>query len=516
MGNDISSSISPPPFNLKDCFINGEIDLFRYRAYKNRRRQQNLRFHRLQDLMDSPDQQQPNSKRILPKRARRSVKKHRLLVRGTDGQLKEYTTKDTLWYQLYCSRGDLCDRLLLKFRNRFRIPHHYYKELVEEISNDEMFNRWTGKDCTGEPSSCLSLLILGSFRYLARAFTFDDLEEATAISRENHRQFFQVFIKYGSTTFYEKHVTIPAKTACPSVFEELFKQAGFNGCIGSGDATHVGMLSCASWATIQHKGHKLHIPSRSYNITVSHSRQILYSTSGHPSTWNDKSIVLFDTLIRGVHDGDIHSDYEFELLEYDNNGNIVKVIYKGVWFIVDNGYLSWSCTVPPEKDPVSYKYIRFSEWLESIRKDVECTFGILKGRFLILRYGLRLESIELCDQIWKTCCALHNSLLFIDGLHEGWESGEKSKWQKELSDRNNTLPKLNFAEQRLNSQPVAEHAYLDNNGEGLSQDLFKQFEVDNKRIVQKMPLSLFMDRLVENFDIRFKNNDITWPKSIPK
>ena len=221
-------------------------------------------------------------------------------------------------------------------------------------------------------------------------------------------------------------------------------------------------------------------------------------------------------MIRGVHDGDIHSDYKFELLEYDNNGNIVKVIYKGVWFIVDNGYLSWSCTVPPEKDPVSYKYIRFSEWLESIRKDVECTFGILKGRFLILRYGLRLESIELCDQVWKTCCALHNSLLHIDGLHEGWESGEKSKWQKELSDRNNTLPKLNFAEQRLNSQPVAEHAYLDNNGEGLSQDLFKQFEVDNKRIVQKMPLSLFMDRLVENFDIRFKNNDITWPKRIPK
>jgi hypothetical protein len=88
MGNNISSSISPPPFNLKDCFINGKIDLFRYRAYKNRRRQQNLRFHRLQDLMDSPDQQQPNSKRILPKRARRSVKNHRLLVRGTDGQLK--------------------------------------------------------------------------------------------------------------------------------------------------------------------------------------------------------------------------------------------------------------------------------------------------------------------------------------------------------------------------------------------------------------------------------------------
>ena len=48
MGDDISSSISPPPVNLNDCFINGEIDLYRYKAYKNRCRHQNVRFRRLQ------------------------------------------------------------------------------------------------------------------------------------------------------------------------------------------------------------------------------------------------------------------------------------------------------------------------------------------------------------------------------------------------------------------------------------------------------------------------------------
>ena len=96
--------------------------------------------------------------------------------------------------------------------------------------------------------------------------------------------------------------------------------------------------------------------------------------------------------------------------------------------MVNNGYLSWSCTVPPMKNGVTYQDIRFSEWLESMRKDVECSFGILKRRFCILRCGMRLQSIECCDQIWLTCCALHNRLLFIDGLDKNWEDGVKSYW----------------------------------------------------------------------------------------
>ena len=68
------------------------------------------------------------------------------------------------------------------------------------------------------------------------------------------------------------------------------------------------------------------------------------------------------------------------------------------------------------KNDVTYKCIRFSEWLESMMKDIDCAFGIMKGRLCVLRYGVRLKSIEKCDEIWKTCCVLHNRLLSIDGL----------------------------------------------------------------------------------------------------
>ena len=81
-----------------------------------------------------------------------------------------------------------------------------------------------------------------------------------------------------------------------------------------------------------------------------------------------------------------------------------------------------------------------------MRKDVECTFGILKKQFSILQTGIRLGRIEHCDKAWRTCCALHNLLLFHDGLDKNWGFGTNMN-EKRLS-VNNIIP---FAIDRLNS-----------------------------------------------------------------
>ena len=130
-----------------------------------------------------------------------------------------------------------------------------------------------------------------------------------------------------------------------------------------------------------------------------------------------------------MHNGKLYEDYEFKLYEKDINGEVYQIVYKGVWIMVDNGYLSWSCTVPPGSGGTTYELIGFSEWLESMRKDVKCTFGILKGCFCLLRYGLHFQPIENCDQLWITCCTLHNMLLFKDGLDKNWDKGVKSSWE---------------------------------------------------------------------------------------
>ena len=39
----------------------------------------------------------------------------------------------------------------------------------------------------------------------------------------------------------------------------------------------------------------------------------------------------------------------------------------------------------------------------------------------MLKTGVRAHSIELVDEIIKTCCALHNFLLEADGMDITWE-----------------------------------------------------------------------------------------------
>ena len=72
-------------------------------------------------------------------------------------------------------------------------------------------------------------------------------------------------------------------------------------------------------------------------------------------------MILFDELIYKVKEVHVLDHFKFKLLERNKTDEVIEVVYKGVWFMVDNGYLSWSCTVPPDNNATKYDIIRFSE-----------------------------------------------------------------------------------------------------------------------------------------------------------
>jgi len=65
------------------------------------------------------------------------------------------------------------------------------------------------------------------------------LMECTAISQDVIRSFFHCFLDFGADTLYQKWVFAPQTLEEAYGIAHEYSLAGFPGCIGSMDATHV-------------------------------------------------------------------------------------------------------------------------------------------------------------------------------------------------------------------------------------------------------------------------------------
>jgi hypothetical protein len=304
-----------------------------------------------------------------------------------------------------------------------------------------------------------------------------------------------------------------------------FNKAGCHGAIaGSTDAVHVTLEKVLGTIRNSHLGWKLSHTARTFNVTVNHRRRILLCTDGHPARWNDKTMILFDSFIKGIQDGEVLQDTKFFLYEH-KDGVIVQQECLGCWVLCDNGYLEWSTTVPPHKCSQDRRAKCWSEWIESMRKDVECMFGILKGRWRILKTGIRLHGTKPADQIFKTCCAPHNWLLEIDGLDDEWERGVPSEWEGSLGQHHLSGPQT--AEYFALHHLEAGDAHCDlcsagygtgdgpcNSNNSLPRATSHQTtteETRNIRRVWKLSLPFFRGKLIDHFHILWRQHKIEWP-----
>ena len=435
--------------------------------------------------------------------------------------------EETPWYLMYVTGHEQVSsspKFALKFRRRFRMPHSEYLKLLDQVSLDDMFKRWfpTNCDATGRPPSPIGLLLLGSLRYLGRGLTFDDLEEFTAIGEETHRQFFHVFIEWGTLVLFPMHVKRPANAAEYSLHQHEFNVGGLHGAAFSSDATNVIMWRCSHNLRQAHMGFKNSHPARTYNLTTNHRRQILYTTKGHASRWNDKTLVLFDEFLSGIHEGKILQDVLFHLEEKNHDGTTIKRAYRGAWGLVDNGYHKWTCTQAPAKFDSMVSAQKLSEWIESFRKDAECVFGILKGRFRCLQTGIRVHGVEAADRIWFTCCALHNLLLDADGLSAEWTGVEGQNDPEEIR-RLAPFAIRRLAVEQMRTFGSREHEkacrintaqFLDcivEEEEEEDNDGGAQFDAYGARFINSMAYDDFREKLVSHFDILRKRREVKWP-----
>ena len=137
------------------------------------------------------------------------------------------------------------------------------------------------------------------------------------------------------------------------------------------------------------------------------NRRICHEHGHQFGTRNDKHIVKMDMGVAAIENNYSHVAWKY----FDENGAIHEE--KGAFLICDNGYLQWPTLICPFMRSEGSTPLEscFSSNVKSVRKDVECCFGILKGRWKSLDRGFQHRRIKICQHIFVACCVLHNMML---------------------------------------------------------------------------------------------------------
>ena len=139
---------------------------------------------------------------IRKKEQQRSVKRHKVIVRENDGSLHEMRLVHTLWYLLYVAHLPSSKHMLNLVWLRFRMYYASFLQLCDNVEANPIFKRWKTRDAVGKSPFNIKLILLGVFRYIGRAWTYDDICEANGISIDTNREFMDHFLEYGSTVLY--------------------------------------------------------------------------------------------------------------------------------------------------------------------------------------------------------------------------------------------------------------------------------------------------------------------------
>ena len=274
-----------------------------------------------------------------------------------------------------------------------------------------------GKCKNGWPKVMLELLVLASLRLLASGCTIDFVEVCTNVSVCTIRDFFQKkFCRWGRE-LSRKLVKMPETEEEVRHVVGLYERIGLPGCVGSVDCVHLTWDKCPAGLLSKCKGKEQHA-TLAFQAVVSHTHKILSLSQFFAGATNDKSIARYDPAIHQVRMKN-KAIVELEWDVFDQDGTERREV--GAYYICDGGYHWWPQLIAPYKMQIAgSKMERWSANLESARKDVECTFGILKKRFLFLKNPIEIHSPERIEDAFHTCAALHNWLHEYDG-YDDWE-----------------------------------------------------------------------------------------------
>lgn len=380
-----------------------------------------------------------------------------------------------------------------KFRRRFRVPFTIFKYLVKVCKEKDVFELRRSSLIPIEIKLMISLRILG------RDCCADDIAEQVGIGESSVLLIFKQFVRSFSAKCYQDFVYFPTGDELRQSMQ-VYERLGLPGCIGSLDGTKIAWDRCPSESSNVCTG-KEKSPTLGFQCLVNHSRQIYHISSFFVGSSTDITMSYWDPVTKHLLSGDFDmiseslANYTFKTFDFDGK----TTNWKGVYCITDRGYLKRSVFVDPDIKSFAKNHVMWSEWLESVRKDVECTFGILKARFRFLRNAVRYHYPDTIEQATRCCAILHNILLRYDGL-------DNLNWEK-------LLPDDEEKESTSNDQDITNE---DLDYAQLHVPMETEETPEISLSVHDTTQGTFKNVLIEHFTHQYFQNELFWPRTFRK
>ena len=294
---------------------------------------------------------------------------------------------------------------LAEFRKAVNIPYEVYCKIFDRYDASHP----STPDARGVISTAAGVAVLASLAKLTTAAADKTLRMLTNLSEEVIRRTTIHVLWFIDTIIFPEVVVQPTEeNGLLGATLREYNAVGLPGCIGSVDCTHIEWAKCPASQRSLYVG-KEGFPSVVFEVVCSHSRRILSCTKAFPGSFGDATIAKYDDFLTSIDRGTF-DDYSFRL--YDEEGN--SFMERGLYLIADGGYFDCRYLQAPMKNARGSEQL-FSDHIESMRKDIEHIFGILKGRFRLLSGKVHSHSLEFIVGAFRSACAIHNMILDHDG-----------------------------------------------------------------------------------------------------
>lgn len=232
-------------------------------------------------------------------------------------------------------------------------------------------------------------------------------------------------------------------------------------------------------------------------VFAGHNYQIFYCSKGYPGTMNDLQLVAADPFCNELEQGRMNPVERWECV---NDYNATLLV--GGYCITDAGLPKTALYMDPTNYDWSWQQTVFVEWVESVRKDIECVFGQLKQRFRRLQNANQSHDLNDVEYCFRTCCALHNMLLKYTG------PVKVTDWENYDPDQTEEINMNNEADEYVNSEVNNPHDVAFNPrviGEQTQQDRTVEWYVGRYMLQRTL--------LMKHFIRAYELGEVFWPRN---